>query len=75
MRNLLGGTLARRWLEDEGTQLGASLAQEAGGAMADGGAPAVDFERHLENAVWTKLSERFLLRAEPGETDEEPKDQ
>ena len=75
MRNLLGGTLARRWLEDEGTHLGASLAQEAGGAMADGGAPAADFERHLDNDVWTRLAERFLLRDEPAATNEESKDQ
>ena len=76
LRNLLGGTLAHRWLEDEGGQLSASLAEAAGGAMADGGMPAADFERHLDQAVWQRLAERFLLRDETpetgGDTNEEP---
>ena len=75
LRNLLGGTLARRWLEEEGAQLSASLARDAGGAMADGGLPAADFERHLPDAAWNRLADRFLLRAEPGESHEDSNEQ
>jgi len=65
LRNLLSGTLARRWTEDAREQLTVRLMALSGSVVADGGEPARDFARHLEPADWHELTSRFFLTGTP----------
>jgi glycine cleavage system H protein len=61
LRNLLSGTLARRWVEDGREQLDMRLMAMSGSVLQDGGDPAHDFGEHLETPEWKGLVEKFLL--------------
>lgn len=61
LRNLLNGTLAKRWMEDSREQLELRLMALSGSVLADGGDPAPDFGDHVDLAEWQGLVERFLL--------------
>jgi glycine cleavage system H protein len=61
LRNLLNGTLARRWTEDAKEQLELRLMALSGSVLQDGGEPAPDFADHLDTADWKGLIEQFLL--------------
>jgi glycine cleavage system H protein len=66
LRNLLGGRLARKWMEDAREQLELRLMALSGSVLQDGGEPAPDFAAHLDPADWNELAETFLLSvAEP----------
>jgi glycine cleavage system H protein len=65
LRNLLGGSLARRWVEDARERLTFELMALSGSVVADGGEPARDFARHLEPADWHGLTTRFFLTGMP----------
>jgi len=65
LRNLLSGTLARRWAEDAREQLTLRLMALSGSVVADGGEPARDFARHLEPSDWHDLTGRFFLTGKP----------
>jgi len=65
LRNLLSGTLARRWAEDAREQLTCRLMALSGSVVADGGEPARDFARHLDPAAWHDLTSRFFLSGTP----------
>jgi glycine cleavage system H protein len=65
LRNLMSGSLARRWTEDAREQLTHRLMALSGSVMADGGEPARDFARHLDPADWHDLTTRFFLTGTP----------
>jgi len=61
LRNLLSGTLARRWMEDARERLDVQMTALSGTVLQDGGRPAADFARHLSHEDWTRLVREFLL--------------
>ncbi|MHC4549591.1 MAG: glycine cleavage system protein H [Planctomycetota bacterium] len=61
LRNLLSGSMARRWMENAREQLELKLMALSGSVLQDGGEPAPDFARHLEPDEWKHLVEGFLL--------------
>jgi glycine cleavage system H protein len=61
LRNLLSGSLARKWMEDSREQLDLRLMALSGSVLQDGGEPARDFGEHVEVEGWKGLVERFLL--------------
>jgi glycine cleavage system H protein len=63
LRNLLSGSLARRWTEDAREQLELRLMALSGSVLQDGGEPAPDFARHVPSEAWQDLVETFFLTA------------
>ncbi|MFV1959352.1 MAG: glycine cleavage system protein H [Planctomycetota bacterium] len=61
LRNLLSGSLARRWTEDAKEQLELRLMALSGSVLQDGGEPAPDFAAHVDIEDWKGLVELFLL--------------
>jgi glycine cleavage system H protein len=61
LRNLLGGSLARRWTEDARERLDLNLVALSGSVLQDGGEPVADFARHLPADDWQRLVHEFLL--------------
>ena len=61
LRNLLSGSLARKWIEDASERLDHRLMALSGSVLADGGEPAHDFGDHVETEEWGQLVEGFLL--------------
>lgn len=61
LRNLLDGSVARRWTEDAREQLELRLMALSGSVLQDGGEPAPDFADHLEGDEWRRLTQTFLL--------------
>jgi glycine cleavage system H protein len=61
LRNLMHGSLARRWTEDSREQLEREVTALSGSVLRDGGDLAEDFARHLDPKDWQRLVERFLL--------------
>lgn len=65
LRGLLSGGLARLWTEDAREQLEMRLMALSGSVLQDGGEPAADFAKHLDQASWDELVESFLLTPPP----------
>lgn len=61
LRNLISGSLAKRWMQDAREQLELRLMALSGSVLQDGGEPAADFSDHLEDEDWSSLVEQFLL--------------
>jgi glycine cleavage system H lipoate-binding protein len=61
LRNLLSGSLARRWMQDEREGLELRLMALSGSVLQDGGEPVADFARHLSTEDWKRLVGAFLL--------------
>ena len=61
LRNLLSGSLARRFMEDAREGLDLRLMALSGSVLQDGGEPVADFARHLPDAEWRRLVSDFLL--------------
>jgi glycine cleavage system H lipoate-binding protein len=61
LRNLLDGSLARRFTEDAREALDLRLMALSGSVLQDGGEPASDFALHLPTADWERLVGEFLL--------------
>ncbi len=61
LRNLLSGSLARRFMEDAREALDLRLMAFSGSVLHDGGEPASDFARHLGDPDWRRLVREFLL--------------
>jgi glycine cleavage system H protein len=61
LRNLLSGSLARRWTEDAREGLELRLMALSGSVLQDGGEPVADFARHLPTGEWKRLVGEFLL--------------
>jgi glycine cleavage system H lipoate-binding protein len=61
VRNLLSGSLARRFTEDARETLDMRLMALSGSVLQDGGEPVADFARHLPREDWRRLVGDFLL--------------
>jgi glycine cleavage system H lipoate-binding protein len=61
LRNLLSGSLARRFMEDARAGLDLRLMALSGSVLQDGGEPVADFARHLSDDEWKRLVGEFLL--------------
>lgn len=61
LRNLLGGSMARRWTEDSRERLGMQLVALSGSVLQDGGEPVADFAHHLPADDWKRLTREFFL--------------
>jgi hypothetical protein len=61
LRNLLSGSLARRFMEDAREGLDLRLMALSGSVLQDGGEPVADFARHLPDEEWKRLVGEFLL--------------
>lgn len=61
LRNLLSGTLARRWIEDSREGLELRLMALSGTVLQDGGAPVAELARHLARDDWQRLVGELLL--------------
>jgi glycine cleavage system H protein len=61
LRNLLSGSLARRFVEDAREGLDLRLMALSGSVLQDGGEPVADFARHLPDEEWRRLVSDFLL--------------
>lgn len=61
LRNLLSGSLAKRWFEDSREQLEHRLMAATGSVLQDGGEPAPNFADELDAEDWRELVQKFLL--------------
>ena len=61
LRNLLSGSLARRFMEDARELLDLRLMALSGSVLHDGGEPAADFALHLPGEEWQRLVGELLL--------------
>jgi glycine cleavage system H protein len=61
LRNLLSGSLARRWMEDAREGLDLRLMALSGSVLQDGGEPVAGFARHISTEEWKRLVGDFLL--------------
>lgn len=61
LRNLLSGSLARRFVEDAREGLDLRLMALSGSVLQDGGEPVADFAKHLPVPAWRRLVGEFLL--------------
>jgi glycine cleavage system H protein len=61
LRNLLSGSLARRFMEDAREGLDHRLMALSGSVLQDGGEPVADFAQRLPEAEWRRLVGEFLL--------------
>jgi len=62
-RNLLNGTLARRWMEDSAARLRALVPAAAGVTAQEGGEAIHDFVKDIPEADWDKVAKEFFLTA------------
>jgi glycine cleavage system H lipoate-binding protein len=61
-RNLLGGTLARMWMEDSALRLRKRMPMAMASALAqDGGVAVDDITAHLPGEDWATLTREFFL--------------
>jgi len=60
-RNLLGGMVARRWLEEAASRLRNCMAMPATALAQDGGAAVEDVGSLLPEEKWTALTQEFFL--------------
>jgi glycine cleavage system H lipoate-binding protein len=59
-RNLLGGSVARRWMDEAAARL-RSIAVPAGAVAQDGGVAVSNLIEQLPEADWDKLTQEFFL--------------
>ena len=60
-RNLLGGTLARRWMEEAARQLRTRIPALVGAVAQDGGVAVDDVASHLPDHTGDELTKEFFL--------------
>jgi glycine cleavage system H lipoate-binding protein len=61
LRNLLYGSMARKWIEDTRERVELQLIALSGSVLTDGGTPVADFAVHMETEDWKRLVGEFLL--------------
>lgn len=61
LRNLMSGSLARRWMEDARERLDLQVVALSGSVLQDGGETVADFARHLSEEDRKRLVHEFLL--------------
>jgi len=62
-RNLLNGTLARRWMEESAARLRTLVPAAAGLTAQEGGEAIHDFVKEIPDAEWETLAKEFFLTA------------
>jgi glycine cleavage system H protein len=60
-RNLLGGSVARMWMEEAARRLHAKMPTLAGALAQDGGLAMDDLTAHLPDQDWAALAKEFFL--------------
>jgi glycine cleavage system H protein len=60
-RNLLGGDVARRWMEEAALRLRGRMPILAGAVAQDGGVAVADVSSALPGETWTALTHEFFL--------------
>jgi glycine cleavage system H lipoate-binding protein len=60
-RNLLGGSIAHKWLEEAAERLRAAVPAMAGAYAQDGGLMLSDLSEHLPEKAWSDLAREFFL--------------
>jgi len=60
-RNLLNGTLARRWMEEAASRLRMRMPALAGAVAQDGGVVVENVASHLPDQAWSELTHEFFL--------------
>lgn len=60
-RNLLGGNIARRWMEEAALRLQALLPMPAGAVAQDGGMVVDDLSSHITDSDWKQATREFFL--------------
>lgn len=60
-RNLLGGAVARKWMEEAASRLRARIPVLAGAVAQDGGLAVNDLTRHLPGQAWAEITREFFL--------------
>jgi len=60
-RNLLGGAMARWWMEEAATRLQARIPMPAGALAQDGGVAVDNVTSQIPDQDWTKLAKEFFL--------------
>jgi glycine cleavage system H protein len=60
-RNLLGGMLAKSWMEEAALRLQKRVPIMAGALMQDGGEAVDDLTEHLPDAEWAQITREFFL--------------
>jgi glycine cleavage system H protein len=60
-RNLLGGGLARKWMEEAASRLQARIPALVGAVAQDGGVAVGDLAAHLPGQDWKELTSEFFL--------------
>ncbi|MEE8386650.1 MAG: glycine cleavage system protein H [Dehalococcoidia bacterium] len=61
VRNLLSGTLARRWMDDVSESLRARITPDLGYVYQDGGLPVEGMARSLDPDNWDEVARTFFL--------------
>lgn len=64
-KQLLHGSLARRWMSSSWDELSTMLTPELGTIMHDGGTPIHGLARGIDEAHWDEIARRFLLTDAP----------
>ncbi|HUA16451.1 MAG TPA: glycine cleavage system protein H [Verrucomicrobiae bacterium] len=60
-RNLLGGSLARLWMENAAMRLQQRMPMAAGALAQDGGVAVDDLTAHMPDEDWATLTKEFFL--------------
>jgi glycine cleavage system H lipoate-binding protein len=60
-RNLLGGALARVWMEESALRLQSRIPALAGALAQDGGVATDDLTSHMPDQDWTEVTKEFFL--------------
>ena len=60
-RNLMGGAMVRRWMEESATRLRASMPAMAGAVAQDGGLVVDDLSSCLKEDAWEELTKELFL--------------
>jgi len=62
LKNLISGTLAKRWIDEAQQRLSAYVTDPAVGAtMADGGVPVTGIAKNLAPTTWDQMAKEFFL--------------
>ena len=60
-KGLLGGTLARKWMEEEVEHLRSKMSPKLGAVMQDGGVPMAGMAKNIHADDWDQLLKEFFL--------------
>jgi len=61
LRNLLRGSVAKRWMEESAAELRSLFSGKLGAVFQDGGLPVEGVASHLTDAEWRALASRIFM--------------